>query len=58
MAKSIFVICDSKGNPFFTDQKGDDRYKMVWAYKNQDDAEASCNLNTEQVVEYYPRKQK
>jgi hypothetical protein len=58
MSKSIFVICDREGNPFYTDNKGSDRYKMVWAWKNKAEAESSCKRGDEHVVEFRPAKGK
>lgn len=52
--KSLFVICDTDGNPFFTDKKGKDAYTRVWAFKSLADAKAGCK--TDKVVEYRPVK--
>lgn len=56
--KSLFVICNKDGNPFFTDPKGVDRYNRTWAFKNEEIAKESIQTKDEQIVEYRPVKGK
>lgn len=55
--KSVFILCDKEGNPFFTDKKGKDSYIRTWAFKNEEIAKESLQ-DGDKIVEYRPAKGK
>ena len=55
--KSLYIVCDKDGNPFFTDKKGADMYTRTWAFKNAEEAKLSVK-GSDKVVEYRPAKSK
>ena len=49
---SIFVICDSKGLPFFANYNNlDNPQSRAWAFKTRKEAQ-TCSWDDEQVIEY------